>query len=62
MSAGALAQMCLESAEYKSEMGSKGGKGVLWKEFGDFMAGDGRDLKARVDRLESKLEDLDKSR
>ena len=59
MNAGTLVTMFMDSSEYLNE--PRGGKGVLMKEFNGFMQGDGKDLKARVELLERKLEELERS-
>lgn len=59
INAGTLVKMFMDSNEYLNE--PKGGKGVLTKEFNGFMQGDGKDLKARVELLERKLEELERS-
>lgn len=59
INAGTFVRMFMDSNEYLSE--TKGAKGVLAKEFSGFMQGDGKDLKVRVDMLEKKLEELERS-
>lgn len=59
INAGTLVRMFMDSNEYRSE--AKGVKGVLSKELNNFMQGDGKDLKARVEMLERKLEELERS-
>ncbi|KAL4065925.1 hypothetical protein V8B97DRAFT_1865268 [Scleroderma yunnanense] len=60
LKAGSLAAMVMNSAEFLAE--SKAGKhGVLYKEFVNFQKYDGNNLKQRVEAIESKLTDLEKS-
>ncbi|KIJ65500.1 hypothetical protein HYDPIDRAFT_27500 [Hydnomerulius pinastri MD-312] len=60
LKAGSLAHMVMNSSEFIAE--SKAGKhGVLYREFVDFQKHDGNNLKQRVEAIESKLTDLEKS-
>ncbi|KAH7922616.1 cysteine proteinase [Leucogyrophana mollusca] len=58
--AGTLAQKFMDSAEFNAER-QPGKHGVLHKEFMEFQKHDGSNLKQRVDNLQSKLTDLEKS-
>ncbi|KAG6336456.1 hypothetical protein ID866_2627 [Astraeus odoratus] len=60
LKAGSLAAMVMNSSEFALE--SKPGKhGVLWREVVNFQKHDGNNLKQRVESIESKLTDLEKS-
>lgn len=60
LKAGSLAAMVMNSSEFMNE--SKFGKhGVLYREFVNFQKTDGNDLKQRVEDIESRLTDLERS-
>ncbi|KAH7914581.1 hypothetical protein BJ138DRAFT_1123351 [Hygrophoropsis aurantiaca] len=58
--AGSFAQMFMDSAEFIAER-QPGKRGVLHKEFVEFQKHEGSNLKQRVDNIQSKLTDLEKS-
>ncbi|KAH9944957.1 cysteine proteinase [Epithele typhae] len=58
--AASLAQMLMESSEFKAES-QTGKKGALFKEFLDFQQTDGKDLFNKIKVVEGKLVELDKS-
>ncbi|KZT07231.1 cysteine proteinase [Laetiporus sulphureus 93-53] len=58
--AASLAQMFMESSEFKLEI-QPGRKGVLVKEFMDFQQREGYDLKGKVESVEAKLIEAEKS-